>query len=139
KACEHDHGGREPGFQMDRIAEEEAEVPLRVRLVPRQQTRCQRHEGEREQRGGEPAVRPRQAPVPKGSTTSKRPGSAITTRSASGSAWPGVTTSRLGTFRMKSISSAVSEMTSLHEGSEHSQESVTSPSWRWSAARVSLR
>src|SRR5262249_47567542 len=80
-----------------------------------------------------------QEPAPNGSTTSKRPGSAITTRSDSGSAWPGRTTSRPGTLRMNSTSSTVSEMTSQQDGSEHSQAGVTYPSCvPWSDARVCL-
>src|SRR5262249_61563649 len=133
---------------MDWIAEEEAEVALRARIVLGEQPCGQRNEREREQRRGQPAVRPRrgrrrccrdlphrlyriaelgrdQGPAPNGSTTSKRPGSAITTRSDSGSAWPGLTTSRPGTLRMNSTSSTVSEMTSLHVGSGRCEASGT--------------
>src|SRR6266571_1263666 len=55
---ERDSGGREACLQVNRVAEEEAEVALRARLVVREQPGGQREECEGEQRGGYPAVRP---------------------------------------------------------------------------------
>src|SRR4051812_1774690 len=58
-AGEDDDRGGERGLQVDRVAEEEAEIALGAWLVIREQPRGERDEREREQRRREPAVRPR--------------------------------------------------------------------------------
>src|SRR5204863_534770 len=54
---EDDRRRGEARLQVDRVAEEEAEVALGARLVPGEQARRERDERECDQRGGHPAVR----------------------------------------------------------------------------------
>ena len=56
EACEHRGGGREAGLQVDRVAEEEAEVALGARIVGGQDARGQGDEREGKQRDGQPPV-----------------------------------------------------------------------------------